>query len=216
MTEDNCTIEAVIFDFGGVLCEHPDESWVEGIAYLLGTTASEVMRALWKNRVAYDAGQESEEYWSGVVDQLGKRWNRDQLPALIEAEVALWSHFDERMLGFAAHLQARGFSTAILSNLPRPLGEALRATPGFMDPFDHHTFSYELGIVKPDAAIFKHALKGIGAAPEQTLFLDDRKENIDGAKALGIQAELYNDWEDLTEVIVPRYGLPLPDVARRQ
>jgi len=53
-------------------------------------------------------------------------------------------------------------------------------------------------------------------APEQALFLDDRLENVQGARDAGLQAELYTDWEDLSEIIAPRYGLPLPEVARRQ
>jgi FMN phosphatase YigB (HAD superfamily) len=42
------------------------------------------------------------------------------------------------------------------------------------------------------------------------LFLDDREENVEGARAVGLQAELYSVWEDLSENIAPRYGLPLP------
>ena len=186
------------------------------IAYFLKADPAEFRHAFWQHRIPYDAGMEEAEYWSTVVDQLGLSWDPLQLPLLVKYEVELWNQFDERMLKFVAHLQSRGYSTGILSNLPRPLGETLRAHPTFLDPFDHQTFSYELGVVKPAEAIYRHAIEGLGVAPEQALFLDDRPENIEGAREVGLQAELYTAWEDMSENITPRYGLPLPAVARRQ
>src|SRR5262249_31340595 len=93
-------------------------------------------------------------------------------------------------------LRSQGVRTAVLSNLPRPLGERLRATPGFLDPFDHVTFSYELNLVKPQREIYEDATRGLGVAPEDTLFLDDRPNNVEGAQAAGLRAELYRSWED--------------------
>jgi putative hydrolase of the HAD superfamily len=216
VTQDLPDIEAVIFDFGGVLCAHPNDARMAEIAHFLKADPAEFHQAFWQHRIPYDAGMEEAEYWSTVVDELGLAWDPGQLPALVKYEVELWNQFDERMLKFVAHLQSRGYSTGILSNLPRPMGESLRAHPTFLDPFDHQTFSYELGVVKPSEAIYRYAIEGLGVAPEQALFLDDRPENIEGARGLGMQAELYTAWEDMSENIAPRYGLPLPEVARRQ
>ncbi len=214
--DDIVNIEAVIFDFGGVLCFHPGEDRFAAVAKIVKADPGAFTKAFWKHRIPYDAGLDAEEYWSTVIDDLGHPWNPALLPDLIDKEVELWNQFDERMLEFAAFIQSRGYGTGILSNLPRALGERLRETPGFLTPFDHCTFSFELGIVKPDCAIYEHAVKGLGIAPEQALLLDDREENIEGAREAGLQAELYTVWEDLSEVIAPRYGLPLPEVARRQ
>jgi putative hydrolase of the HAD superfamily len=210
VNQDLSSIEAVIFDFGGVLCAHPDEHRFAEIAHFLKVDALEFKRAFWQHRVPYDAGLEEAEYWSTIVDELGLPWDPGQLPKLVKFEVELWNQFDRRVFDYSEFLQGRGYSTGILSNLPRPLGESLLATPGFLDPFDHHTFSYKLGIVKPAAAIYRHAIEGLGVAPEQALFLDDREENVEGARAAGLQAEPYGVWEDLLENIAPRYGLPLP------
>jgi putative hydrolase of the HAD superfamily len=214
--KDLSSIEAVIFDFGGVLCAHPSESQFAEIARLLEAEPAEFTRAFWQHRVPYDAGLDETEYWSTVVDELGLSWDVELLPHLLKHEVGLWTQYDARLLNFAGHLQTRGYSTGVLSNLPRPLGEALRNSPGFLDSFDHHTFSYELGIVKPDTRIYRHSLAGLGVGAERALFLDDRPENVAGAREAGLHAELYIDWEDLAETIAPRYGLPLPAVARRQ
>ncbi len=64
-------------------------------------------------------------------------------------------------------------------------------------------------------------IDGLGIQPEEGLFLDDRPENVEGARAVGLQAELFVSWEHLLESTPARYGLPVPvqaaqDVARRQ
>jgi FMN phosphatase YigB (HAD superfamily) len=101
------------------------------------------------------------------------------------------------------------------------MGEELRATPGFLDHFDHVTFSYELNVVKPHAEIYLDATDGLGVEPAQALFLDDRPDNVEGAQAAGLHAQLYSTWEDFVAAgINARYALPAPgfaeDVARRQ
>jgi len=133
-------------------------------------------------------------------------------------------------------LRERGFGTAILSNLPRPLGEALRARPGFLEHFDHITFSYELGLIKPERGIYEHAIqglasrglvsRGLGVRGGEVLFLDDRPGNIEGAVEAGLRAQLYPSWEEFAAGDpAARYGLPElgvgpeaagGDAARRQ
>ena len=64
--------------------------------------------------------------------------------------------------------------------------------------------------------IYENAIRGLGVASEEALFLDDRQENVEGARAAGLHAELYVTWEDFVQETPARYGLPAPAVARRQ
>lgn len=180
------------------------------------------MPAFWANRIRYDAGLcEPAEYWNGVAHAAGTRIDDQRIPALVRLEIELWNRYDSRVLHWIDQLRAGGIRTAILSNLPRPLGEELRANPGFLEHFDHVTFSYELRAVKPQPEIYLDATGGLGVEPAQALFLDDRPDNIEGARAVGLHAQLYSTWEDFTARGLPAsYGLPAPgfaeDVARRQ
>jgi len=204
--------KAVIFDFGGVLCLHPSNNRFGPIARIFGLPTSELIPLFWARRVEYDAARLDERsYWSGIAAAAGKTFDESALPVLIRHEVELWNNYDERILGWVSHLRARGFRTAILSNLPRVLGEELRATPGFLDPFDHITFSYELGSVKPEPAIYQDAVRGLEIAAGEGLFLDDRTENVEGARAVGLQAEIFHTWEDFVQHVPNRYHLPSPD-----
>jgi putative hydrolase of the HAD superfamily len=206
---------AVIFDFGGVLCFHPSEERFDRIAGLFGISTLDLLRIFWANRIPYDAGKlDAAAYWRHIAETAGLTFDEAQLPTLKRYEVELWNDFDERILGWAARLQAHGVRTAILSNLPGSIGEALRATPGFLDPFDHVTFSYELGIVKPDAAIYHDALRGLDVAPGEALFLDDRPENIEGARAVGLMGEVYSSWENFLDQALKRYDLLSPSLLQ--
>jgi putative hydrolase of the HAD superfamily len=53
--------------------------------------------------------------------------------------------------------------------------------------FDDYVLSYEVGFIKPHPEIYKHTLRKARAKPEECLFIDDREENIEVARMLGIQ-----------------------------
>jgi putative hydrolase of the HAD superfamily len=211
-------IRAVIFDFGGVLCLHPDQARITRAAEACGLPIEQFLKDFWRTRRDYDAGRmEPAEYWSGIVPA----FQESKLPELIRNEVELWNRYDQRVFDWIGRLRKAGHRTAILSNLPRVLGEELRSTPGFLDPFDHVTFSYQLGFIKPEAEIYKDAIRGLGVKAEEAVFLDDRPENVEGGRAVGLCAELYSCWEEFAQSKLPeRYGLPAAglaeDIARRQ
>jgi putative hydrolase of the HAD superfamily len=202
-------IRAVIFDFGGVLCFHPDREMIARAAEHCGVEYDAFLKAMWKDRLSYDAGQDPREYWRGVAQSAGKSFDDDLIARMIEREIEFWSKYDDRVFTWIDHLRASGIRTGILSNLPRPLGQRLRQVDGFLNHFDHVTFSYELSLVKPQRAIYDDAVRGLGVQPGEALFLDDRPENIQGAKEAGLEAELFVSWEDFVDETPGRYGLPV-------
>jgi putative hydrolase of the HAD superfamily len=210
-------MQAVIFDFGGVICFHPDEPRWRRAAEAAGLPLADFMSAFWSNRIRYDAGLCSpEEYWQAVAASAGTHFEASRIPKLVRCEIELWNQFDARVLAWTSQLRAAGIRTAILSNLPRPLGVELRATPGFLEHFDHVTFSYELSVVKPLPEIYLDAIDGLGIDPAQALFLDDRADNVEGAQAVGMPALVYSTWENFIAGGLAHYGLPAPAEARPQ
>ncbi|GEP37758.1 hypothetical protein NPS01_14210 [Nocardioides psychrotolerans] len=66
------------------------------------------------------------------------------------------------------------------------LVDALRAA-GYDDRFDVSIYSCKIGLAKPDPAYFERAVAMIGSAPEEVLFVDDRADNVDGARSAGLE-----------------------------
>ena len=190
------SVRAVIFDFAGVLCFHPTDEQLAEAAAFCGIPARDFISLLWKYRRAYDRGQDSASYWRGVGAPAGVAFDDAMVEEMIRREIDFWSRYDTRLLVWTTDLRRAGLRTGILSNLPAPLGESLRATAGFLDHFDQVTFSYRLGVIKPEREIYEYALRGLGVAPAEALFLDDRPENIEGARGVGLRTELFTTWEE--------------------
>jgi putative hydrolase of the HAD superfamily len=104
--------------------------------------------------------------------------------------------YDEVMWEWIDQLRGAGKRVAMLSNMPLELGAALKASDK-LSRFDQVTLSYEVHSVKPEPTIYEHCLEGIGTAPEETMFLDDRIANVQGAELLGIRAIQFLDRDDV-------------------
>ncbi len=128
------------------------------------------------------------EYWQEFARLTGRTYSDEEVAEFRRHDVQFWVHLDAKMLDWAKRVRAHGLRTAVLSNLPHDLGEHLRNEMHLVDNFDHHTFSYELRLVKPEPGIYQHVLEGLGVEPDEALFLDDKIENVEGAIACGMKA----------------------------
>jgi len=203
-------IRSVVFDFGNVICFPPSQEKIERAAADAKLPVDEFLRALWKDRLPYDAGVSPRDYWRGVAAHASTEFDDVLIERLVRHEVGFWNTFDDRVLAWMEQLRDAGYTIGILSNLPNPVANGLRETPGFMERFDHVTFSCELHLFKPQPAIYQHSFKGLNVAPEETLFIDDRQENVDGARAAGMNAELFTLWEEFSADVPAKYELPQP------
>ncbi|MEO8053500.1 MAG: HAD family phosphatase [Acidobacteriota bacterium] len=204
-------LRAVIFDYGNVICRPPTEQQLSEAATKCGITVDEFLHAFWRKRREYDRGTDAREYWREFAAEIGRDFDDAMVDQMMRREIDFWSTFDTRVLNWTKDLRRAGLRTSILSNLPRTLGEWLRAQKGFLDHFDQVTFSYELGVIKPEAEIYHNAVRGLGVEPAEALFLDDRPENIEGGRAAGIHAEIFTTWENFLQRDRARYGLPEPE-----
>lgn len=70
--------------------------------------------------------------------------------------------------------------------------EFIRARfPHVLAPFDHLLASHELGMEKPDVAVYEEVLCRTGCPPGEHLFVDDVQDNVAGALAVGMKAHLH-------------------------
>lgn len=181
--------DGFIFDYGGVLVSDQTAQDKDKMAQVLGVDTETFEELYWSDRLEYDRGSESNiEYWHRLLTKAGKSLLPETIAQLTELDNESWMHFDEPMWIWIDQLRAAGKPVAILSNMPRDLGEALKARTDRLSRFDHVTLSYEVNSVKPEAPIYEHALEGVGTEPSKTLFLDDRIANVQGAELLGIRA----------------------------
>ncbi|TPK95874.1 MULTISPECIES: HAD family phosphatase [unclassified Mesorhizobium] len=86
-----------------------------------------------------------------------------------------------------------GRDVTMLTNFAADTFTEARQRFDFLDRPRGVTVSGEVGLIKPDQAIYDHHVAAFGLEPLATLFIDDSQKNVDGAKAAGWQAVLFTD-----------------------
>lgn len=206
-------IRAVLFDFGLVLSGPPDPNAQRRMEIILNATHDELHSAYWRHRNDYDLGVlNGISFWRTVGAELGHPPTGDELLQLLEADVDLWTQPNQPMIDWAIAVQCAGIPTGILSNMGDAMESGVVARFPWIITFPHRTFSHNLGIMKPDERIYRHAIASVGETAEATLFIDDRLENVAAARALGLEAIQYTGHEDFLREFhrANLTGLPLP------
>jgi putative hydrolase of the HAD superfamily len=203
-------IRGVILDYGGVLSLEPTEEALARLHALCETDAAVFAEAWLEHRHGYDLGELSAgDYWELVT---GRRYDRELLDRVVAADIDSWAQTDQRMVRWLGALRDAGLRVGLLSNMPREHWLHFEQRHEWLALCDHVTVSWERGAVKPDKAIYRHSIEGIGLEPAETLFVDDREDNVEAARALGLQAIRFTGVEGLREELIHRFGdaLPLP------
>lgn len=99
------------------------------------------------------------------------------------------------------------YRTFLLSNIydtawQHAVREIERTGVGVGECFEKIFLSYEMGMAKPDSAIYQRVMEETGIVAGETLFLDDSRTNVEAAKALGMQAYLV-PMNELEKVLQP-------------
>src|SRR5712671_3973736 len=184
-------IRSVVFDIGGVLERVDDVEAVLGAAWRerLGMSAEEFRAAL----AAIDpdnlseTGHMSEAQWAARC-AASLRLSPAQTEEF-RADVWDWycGELDEELMAFAASLRPH-VRTAIVSNSADGARREELARYAFDDVFDPIIYSHEVGLAKPDPAIFKLACSVLDVAPREMIFVDDVPGHVAAARDLGIRA----------------------------
>lgn len=191
--ERGATRSALLVDFGGVLTSNVFDSFRE-FCEREGIEPDAVKRLFREDREALallrrlERGELTEDGFSrrfgpllGVTDPTGLV---DRLFAGMRP--------DQAMLDAVRRARATGWRTGLVSN-SWGAGRYDRTT--FDDLFDGVVISGEVGLHKPQPEIFTLAADRVGVAPEECVFVDDLRENCDGAEAVGMTAVLHRGSE---------------------
>jgi len=99
-----------------------------------------------------------------------------------------------------------GRDVTLLTNWASDTFRESRKRFPFLDKPRGVTVSGDIGVIKPDRAIYDHHVAAFGLDPAASLFIDDSQKNVDGAKAAGWQAVLFTDAGTL-KADLERFGI---------
>ena len=92
-------------------------------------------------------------------------------------------------------LKERGYRLYVLSNYGEYLFLKSKDRLDFMPYMDGAVISYQIQMIKPDQEIYEYILNKYGLLPEESVFIDDRPENVEGAKLIGMNGILFENFE---------------------
>ena len=196
-------VKAVLFDFSGTLFRlEEDDSWFHGMEVddreVDGHVQAELMR-----RMTAPTGQHvdmgPDEYHAWVNRDLAPHLHREAYLHVLR-ESGLADEHAESLYGLLIDplnwtpypdtadvlrkLSRQGIKTAVVSNIGFDVRAAFESI-GVAEFVDEFVLSFEVGAVKPDAAIFVTALARLGVAPGDAVMVGDSDEADGGARALG-------------------------------
>lgn len=185
-------IKAVIWDMGGVIFRTEDETSKAALAEKYGLTLEELYRLVFASDSANLAtlGLVNEaQHWQTI----GARFNIDG-NELDSFQEKFWDGdiVDRELIAFIGSLKEK-YITGLLSNAWSGARSVLTDHYRCMDVFTYSTFSCELGLAKPDPAIYIKFLELLNVQPPEAIFVDDLQKNIDAANALGIHGIRFRD-----------------------
>lgn len=193
-------IKNLIFDWGGVLSVSQHEEAIKRFI-ALGLPNAEKYFEEGKN-------------WGGIFGQIesGEISPDDFLESISQlcgqpisfeqVAYAWWGFFSHLSPGILQKLEEwkqQGYHIYMLTNNNPFMMSYIRgenfAPEGkpFYSYFDHLYVSCDLGLAKPDTAIYQYVLKDQKMDPKETIFVDDRASNLEGAKKVGMYTFLVED-----------------------
>ncbi len=202
----NREIDAFLFDLGGVLID-----WSPRYLYARhfgeDTAAMDHFLATvcppdWN--VTMDAGKPLAE---GLAERIAahpeheamiRRW-ADEWPAMMRDAI-------HGTVDILSGLRDRGYRLHALTNWSADTFPHALARFGFLQWFEDIVVSGRIGMVKPDPAIFHHAIATCGLDPARTLFIDDSATNTAAAEAIGFQVHHFTGPEGLRERLAPLFA----------
>ncbi len=103
---------------------------------------------------------------------------------------------NNKILEYILDLREQGYTTALLSNIPKQSIRRRFTEEEIVQHFDKIYLSGELGIAKPDEAIYRHAFEDLGYEASECIFIDDMKRNVQAAENVGMKGIVYQSTDD--------------------
>jgi epoxide hydrolase-like predicted phosphatase len=184
-------IKAVVLDIGSVLEVIDDAVFPAPFENRLGLAPGTVAAA---------ADFEGDPGLGQITeDEVRRHWQRrlgltDDQVAELMADFWRWyvGSLDHTLVDWFASIRGRGLKAGILSNSGPGAREAERHW-GFEEMTDDLVYSHEVGLAKPDPAVYALAAARLGVEGSEIVFLDDVAANVAAARAAGWHAVLHED-----------------------
>ena len=199
LSDGKCMI--AIFDFFGVVVDWKSDYVIPVFARYAGISDAVVKQKMKIDFALCDTGKISV---SELFLRLGKSFRVD--PSGLEG-VFRECLENKAKLNTEVVKVIQSLPDAVLLSNQMPLHTEFARSKGWFSCFSRLFFSFEIGFAKPSPESYLFVLKALGVRPEDSVFVDDKQENVDGAVSVGMRAVLFKDANQLSRELSKFYKL---------
>lgn len=200
-------IEALVFDLGKVIVDFSVEKACLQVADVAGIKPDDVKSWLFDDGLEYrfEAGEFSfSDLHKKFETHFKKTVHADHL-RLAAANIFSPIQSTIDILQKLRDIYAKTLPFVLLSNTNEIHWHHIEQTWSISQFFDHLVLSFEVKSLKPEPKIYEHVLTKISCPPSGIFFVDDVKQNIEGAKAVGLDAVIYEGEHKLRQDLRERH-----------
>jgi putative hydrolase of the HAD superfamily len=188
----------VLFDMGRVLVTIDFDAFPNALGLFSKEERMKYAPAAMKMEHLYECGKIStQEFLDAQFEIFEKRFSREQL---LSAYNEIIVEENSTIIPLVKKIQQH-YRTALLSNTSETHWEKSLAIAPILQTIPNKFTSFQIGAMKPAPIVYETVIQSLGVDASSILFIDDVQENIDGAKALGMNGILYTTVEKLEEEI---------------
>jgi putative hydrolase of the HAD superfamily len=178
-----------LFDIGRVLLDFDFEPSLARLLPAEANDGQERLKVLLERKDEFEAGRIP-------VDEF-THWALERLGSSAEAGVfqEAWRNIftpNEPMWDVVERLLAEGHRLILFSNINGIHWPWICEQWPRFDRFHGAVLSFEVGAIKPQEAIYRHAIETFGLVAEETRYIDDMPANVEGGKAFGLRTWQYD------------------------
>jgi putative hydrolase of the HAD superfamily len=201
------SVKVIVFDYGGVICFTPTPEMRSELVRISGLSVEVLWDLDRKYRGEWDRGiYDGISHYRFMLAKAGVSLNDDSLARIARADIESWSHINPETFRLMRDIKAAGLRVGILSNIPRDFPRD--SVPVFAEA-DIAVYSCDIGIIKPEAGIYKKLMEKAGCLYEEIVFFDDKVDNVNKAKEFGIQAFLWDGAEQARKIVSGMAGVTI-------
>lgn len=192
-------IEAIIFDFGNVICRFTNDILRQKIAEISGKTTDEIKKIIYQNSditKRYESGQiSSQKFYEELCQICGINVPYQELKTIYSKDKFT------RVEGTKELIEKLriNYKVSLLSNTSEWDWDYMIQAAPEIETFETITKSYEAGAMKPNKIIYEDALRKLNLKAEECVYTDDILEYVEVAKSMGFNAFQFTTAEKFEE-----------------
>ena len=193
-------IKNIIFDVGKVLVEYDPDGMMKKLGFDEETLQT-VNQAVFQNELwnESDRGVLSPEELLEAFIANNPAYEKEirQVIDAVGDTISLMPYAVEWVKG----LKERGYHLYILSNYAKYTYEKTSHKMEFLPYMDGVVFSYRCKLIKPEKEIYEYICKTYELKPEESVFLDDREDNVEAARNMGMHGIVFENYAQGSETL---------------